>query len=578
MSDSRPPFGPPAGPPPQGPPPPSDEVSYGWSEPPEPQRGSRRRWLLMGAGVVAAGAIVAGAAFGAASVLGGTKKPSGPATALPASTFAFASIDTDPADGQIGDLLGILAKFPGFTKQLSLQGSGAGTSTDPRQLVFNAIAKSRGGLGSCHLSWNDDLAPWLGNQFAIAGVPVDNKPQPVAVAQVTDTSKASAEVTKLQGCDHADSYALSGDWLLVAPQRSAIDAVTKGVSAGTLADDPTYQHWMGEIGDAGIVQAYAAPSAGAMMAATLTNGAAGAAGAAGVPGSSSQMLGGMCPGAAGGGSAASSQAALRGFRGGAATVRVRDGGIETESAVDMGSSAGSAVPGSGAAGTGSGAATLVTSLPADTSAAVGLSMGTHPWESILSRLSSMCGGSLGAGQIDSYLGGLTGLNLPGDIDTLLGNGLALSVGPLDMSTLDRVGSDPSALPVALQFSGDAGAIQGVVHKVLDKIGQAAGVPVGSVIGVDANGNRVAVGPSSTYRKAVLGNGGLGADPTFQNAVPDASKASSIFYVDLDRFDPLVKSASASAYKDYFAPLQAVGVAGWGDSDHVSHSLMRVTTD
>lgn len=569
MSDSQPPYGPPSGPPPQGPP---DQISYGWQPTePEPQRGSARKWLLVGGGVVAAGAIVAGAAFGAASVLGGHKDGAPtPAEALPASTFAYASIDASPSDGQLGALLGILAKFPGATKHLSLSGSGA--TTDPRKMVFDAVADSDGGFGACKLSWDDDLAPWLGTKFAIAGVAVGDKPQPVVVAQVTDTAKATTEIGKLQGCDHSATYALSGDWMLIAPKLSVIDAVTKGAASGTLADDSTYQHWMGEVGDPGIVEGYVAPSAGAMLADYVKK-EAGASAGSGLSGSDSQMLSSICP-AAGTSSSSSSQAMLRGFRGAAMSLRVKDGGIEAESAADMGTGgAAGAVTGTGTAG-----AQLVTGLPADTSAAIGLSVAPNPWESMVTAFSKACGGTTDPSQINSLLGSVTGLDLPGDIDTLLGKGLTLSVGPLDEGTLDQVGSDPSKLPVALQLTGDASGISKVVDKVLAKVSQVAGAPVGSVVGVDANGDRVAVGPDSDYRKAVLANGGLGQDPTFQNAVPDASRATAIMYVDLNRFDSFVKAQGGSAYTDYYQPLQAVGVAGWVDSDHVSHAMLRVTTD
>lgn len=602
MADSEGPYGPPPGspygPPPRSPygpppgsPPPPDQVTYGWPQPPqpEPSRGSKRKWFLVGGSVVAACAIVAGAAFGAAAVLGGNKSDLGsqPAQVLPSSTFAYASIDTDPSDGELVDLLGILAKFPGLTQHLSLSGG----SADPRKMVFDAVT-SDDQTGSCHLSWDTDLAPWLGTSFAVAGVPVADKPQPVVVAEVTNTAKANAEITKLQGCDHDDAFRLSGDWLLLAPHQAILDAVTSGDAAGTLADDATYQHWMGEVGNPGMVQAYVAPSAGAMLATSLgrlskMTTAVPPSCAFASPGSSltdmpcagmsmePQALARICPGLASapGQVVSSYQAMLRGFGGAAFTMRVRDGGIEAESAADMGTG----VPASTITGTGTDGAQLVTGLPADTSAAVGLSVAPNPWESIVSSFSQVCGKGTDPSKINSYLSGLTGLTFPGDIDTLLGKGLSLSVGQLDPGIANEASADPSKLPVALQFTGDANGIQTVIGKVLNKLGQSSGMPLASVIGVGANGDRVVVGPDSSYRQEVLSGGSLGSDPTFENAVPDADKASSIIYVNLDRFDSFVQSSDPTAYDDYFKPLQAVGIAGWSDPDHTAHELFRVTT-
>lgn len=578
------------GPPPTTPPPPGgwDYAQFGGGPQP-PKRPNTRKWLLGGGAVVAAAAIVGGGAFAAASILGG-KNDLGPqpAQALPASAFAYASVDLNPSDGEKGEAIKTLLKFPSVQKRVKL-----GQSDDLRQkLVESLLAKAGTTCGA--LTWEKDFKPWLGYKAAVAGVDVSGKPAPVLVLQVTDDSKAEAELGKLKQCSgQTGGVSVSNGWALVGQSQDTITKLAADAKSHSLADDASYKKWTGEVGDPGAVMMYAAPSAGELLAQTLdrslgllTSPQAGTstqnpfdpfAGGSSTtdcsdPTSLSCLQGGatpqdpvtqqLCPGAGGnpGGAMDQLKATLKGFQGAAATLRFRNGGVELESAVDFGQT--------GPAG--QSADDVVGSLPADTAAAIGISAGKGWFDTALNNLATVCGPGFDAGKLESQLSQATGLSIPDDIDTLLGKGVALSVGSgLDASSL----KSPADLPFALSIKGDSTAIQAVLDKIKAKVGNADH----GFLDSDSKGDIVAVGPSSSYRSKVLGPGGLGSDSTFEDVVPHASGSRVVIYVNFDKFDNVVSQQGGSSALADFKPLKALGVSSWVDGT-TTHGFFRLSTD
>jgi hypothetical protein len=279
----------------------------------------------------------------------------------------------------------------------------------------------------------------------------------------------------------------------------------------------------------------------------------------GPPGSS---LGGVCPGLGGDPGAATNQlkSTLQRFGGAAATLRFKDGGVEVESAADLGSTRAA----------GGNAGDLVGSLPADTAAAVGVSLGENWLDTVLHRFSAVCGPGFDPSGIESQLTLLTGLTFPDDINTLLGTGMALSLGSgFDPSAL----TSPADLPIALSIKGDSAKIQAVLDKIRARIGNGDH----GLLDSDAKGDTVAIGPSSSYRSKVLGAGGLGSNSTFTDVVPHASGSSVILYVNFDQLDDVVSKAVGADELANFKPLKAFGVSGWVDGT-TTHSFVRLSTD
>ena len=98
----------------------------------------------------------------------------------------------------------------------------------------------------------------------------------------------------------------------------------------------------------------------------------------------------------------------------------------------------------------------------------------------------------------------TGLDLPGDAETLAGKSLAIGVGSgFDPEMLVNSG-DGSGVPVAVKVQGDVEGIEGVLDKVRGRMGGGT-TPLDS----DSSGDMVVIGPDADYRKQVLSDGGSG---------------------------------------------------------------------
>lgn len=570
MSSSFPPGGP------QGPE--YLEQGSGAPLPPEPKTRTRsRKPAVIAGGAIAALLLVGGGVWAATWYFGSGPQP---AEALPASTLGYVSIDLDPSGQQKIEALKMLNKFPAIKDQLNLH-----ADDDIRRKIFEEIQSS----GQCKdLDYGKDIAPWLGDRMAVAAVDTGAKqPSPVVVVQVKDAEKADSGLAKLRDCGSSDGtgsadttggWSIDGDWAVIAESDSVAKKVADEAASGSLADDSAYQKWTGELGDPGVVTAYAAPAAGDWMANNYDQ-------LQGMFSSSGTCMASSMPSAAPGSAAYSSElscsdtgkgsgaaapsdvtSALQDFKGMAATIRFANGAIELEGAGDPGKSP------VGQVAAGSRGGDVVTTLPADTGVAIGIGL-PHGWFSkIMDQMAAYAGTS--GSQLMDQLSRESGLDLPQDAETLAGDSAALAVGgDLDPETLMNSG-DASGLPVALKVEGDPKAIQVVLGKLAPMAG-----PEASVLESDTDGNMIAIGPDADYRSQVLAHGSLGDSAAFTDVVPEADKASVVYYVNFDAFDRVVSKLASDSPEvvDNVKPLGALGISAWVDGG-TSHMLMKLTTD
>jgi hypothetical protein len=335
----------------------------------------------------------------------------------------------------------------------------------------------------------------------------------------------------------------------VGEKQSVVDRFATQAKASPLADDADYKTWTGRTGDPGIITMYAAKDAVAVA----TRAARGAAGDGGLGTAYEKRL----------------RTTFKDFDGAAGVVRFKDGAVEAEFQTK----------GLGRiAGTGSTGGPDVRTLPATTAAVLSLSL-PHGWlDSSVSQLKSQAG----AGEFDRLMAEgerRTGLQLPEDVGTLLGNGLSVSAdSSADLDALRRDG-DPTKLPVGVRLQGDPDKITAIVTKLQKLVG-----PQGDLVKTDSSGDLVAVGTDPTYLSRLVEKGTLGSQRSFEKVVPHADKASAVLFVDFDAGDgwadklaDLLSDGDPSA-KANVAPLDAFGVSGWVDGSKIQHSLLRLTTD
>jgi hypothetical protein len=515
--------------------------------------------------VIAVAALVGAAAVGGAAWAAWSFFSTGaqPAEALPDSTLGYVSIDLDPSGGQKIEALRTLKQFPAFEDEIGLD-----TDDDIREWIFDKI---QGETECAGLDFDDDIKPWLGDRFAVAAVDTgDDQPAPVFVVQVSDADGADEGLRKLRECGGGGSddvaWSVDGDWALLGEDQETVDGVVADAADSSLADDDDFQQWTGAAGDGGIMSMYAAPAAGKALAENLDGlglfGSTIVEESSSDGTSSSETTNSPAPDEA--------KKALEDFKGAAATVRFDDGGLELELAADPAATGRDLTAGDEGA-------EAVSTLPDDTAAAIGMSVEDGWVTDIFDQVAKSSGES--ADDLMSELGAQVGLDLPGDLETLVGESVAVAVdADFDPSSvMSSPGSDVGTglTGIGVKVLGDSNDIDGV----LDKLRSSADGADEGILDSDAKGDVVAIGPDAGYRAVLLEDGGLGDSDAFTSVVEHTDDAAAIVYVNFDAGDDwLAELAGDDAeVRDNLAPLKALGLSSWVDDD-VAHAVIKVTTN
>lgn len=502
-----------------------------------------RRTAVIAAVSVAVVAVLGGGAAAAAYLLGGGGTQ--PEEVLPSSTLAEISVDLDPSASQKIKALETLRKFPALKDQLDL-----GAGDDLRKWIFDEAVKDT----DCRpLDFDQDVKPWLGNRAALAAVDLSGKtPAPAVALQVSDEDAARAGIQKLVDCGHPGDdfgYAFAQDYVVISDSPEHARTIVSAGEQGSLAADSGFTRWDSAVGDRGVVNFYVGRSAADWL---------------------GRNLGELSNGALADGQLAGYGKQLRDFEGLSGTVRFADGGVEVAAA------------GGGLKGT-TGTADVgdaVDRLPGDTAVAFAFAVPPDYAKTMVDQLSGLSGED--TDQMLAQAETLTGIDLPEDLQTLLGTGVTLSLGgtPPDLSTV----SSPADVPFGATVTGDTDKIEGVIRKLEER----QGITLDQLGIAEKSGDgRVAIASSEGYADELLGHGDLGASSSFRDVVPEADKASSVMYVDFDSrwvgaLEQLAGQTGAPAadlakVKANLAPLKAFGASAWQDGD-TSHVLVKLTTN
>ncbi len=512
--------------------------------------GHRKRLIALGA-VVAGGAVIAGGAWAATSFFATGSQP---AEALPASTIAYASVDLDPSGGQKIEAIKTLRKFPGFTDEVDLE-----TDDDLRERFFEELTSS----GECAgLDYEQDIKPWLGSRAAMAAIDLgEDLPAAVGVIQVNDAGQAEDGVAKLidtcgdtgEGGSDVGGWVVDGDWMVLAETEEIAQQVVDAAEGSTLAGDAAFGQWTAAAGEGGFMSFYVAKAATQYLDDAAGIGAAFGAlpstGDEAVPEELQQMI--------------------NDFDGAAATVRFDEGSVEVEYAMSnyqreltefMDSAQGAA---------------MVADLPADTVAAMGFSLEEGWADAMLGYVKTTLPAEQSA-EVDEQLAQFeseTGLAFPEDIETLLGEGVTMSLGSgIDPDAITNGG--PGEVPAGITIKGDAAEIQAV----LDKLGALAGPELADYMQVTQGDGTAVLALQDDYRSALESGGDLGGSDDYSEVI-EQDDAQMVMFVSFDADDDwLVRAADdMPEVSSNLKPLSAFGVSGWIDGD-VVHGLLKLTTD
>ena len=540
------------------------EVEYLGDQPAPKPRRSRRTGLIAAA---AAGLVVVAGA-GAFAVVQFMSAGPAPATAVPSDAVVYVSLDLDPSGGQKVAALETLRKFPALKDKLGLNGT-----DDLRKWLYDGLTADN----PCpDLDFGKDIDPWLGNKIAMAARPADSGsggPVMFFSVQVKDEQAAKDDIAKIAECGGSGSdtpgTAFTGDYMVVAETQKIADGIVADAEKGSLADDDGFHKWIDEAGGDGIVEAYVSADAPKEFSEELGLSEGSFAGL----GSDSFTSTSASPAVYRPGSASAPSPtpevldAFKDFQGAAMVVRFSDGALEMELAAG-------GLPSEVKTGGDSG----IEDLPSTTAMALGFGVPDDAVQHLIDSMTKSSG--MSQDEVDAMMAQAeqeTGLNLPEDLQTLLGSGLSVAVdSSMDFDAVMNGSSpDGSALPVGVRIVGDPDEITPVVDKVQSALGPMAGELV-----VEKGDGVVALGLDQDYVAKLAQNGSLGDQDRFKAALKDVGNPAGGLYVDFDAGDWLTKLAESDsdpAVKENVAPLDSLGVTGWVEGD-VVHGSARLTTD
>ena len=527
----------------------SPDVEYLGDQPAPAKRSGRRTGLVAAATIGVVAAAGAGAWAVAAFMSGGPA----PAGAVPADALVYFALDLDPDGGQKIEAVQTLRKFPAIREELGID-----ASDDLRRVLFDAITAE----APCpELDYADEVEPWLGGKLAVSAVPGDDEPVMFFAVQVEDEELATAAVETIAECAGEDvpGTAFVGDFMVVAETEEIADDIAADAGESSLADDDEFGRWIDEAGGSGIIEAYVSAEAPSYFADDLE-----------LP--SAEDLEGM--GDTGGLIDDSSappipdaEELFADFEGAAMVVRFDDEALEVEMAAGLPSQ----VQTGGDSGMGD--------LPATTALALGFGVHETAVQDGIDSFAELTG--MEQSEIDEMFAQAeedTGLTLPEDLQTLLGDGLSVAVdSSLDLEGMVNGGSAPvpTEVPAGLRIVGD----QDEITEVLDKV-RTALRPMGGALVVEEGDGVVALGFDPDYVETLAEDGTLGDEERFEAALGDLEESTVGVYVDFDADDWLTELAALDPderIEENVAPLDSLGITG-GFEDDVSHVVMRLTTD
>jgi hypothetical protein len=497
------------------------EVTLSDEPQPTPGGGRKRTGLLVG-GVVTALVLGGAGAFAFQTLSGGGSQP---AEVLPGDAYAYFRLDIDPSAGQKIAAVRFLGKLPQVKDTLG--------SDDPRKKLWELASKDSSNGCVAKFSYDNDIAPWLGDRAGAAIRPGGTSDAPnVAIAiQVKDETAAKDTLTKLFACDKNGDTELrmKNGYAIITPPGVG-DATLAAVDKGSLAQNATFNEDMNALGEQGIMSAWFDMGSGLKEI---------------------QKLGGTS--ALGAVPAVSAKGRV------AAALRFDADYVEM-AGVMRGGDATTAVKGNGGE---------MASLPADTLAAVNVSgadkMIDGAWPQLKKQIESLAsadGGSDPIGEVEQQLG----MKLPDDLKVLLGSSFTLAMPDQDLkSDVPTIG--------AKVVSSDAKRADELVSRLMETAGVGPDVLTHKV-----DGDKVFVATTPDYTDDLKAGGKLGDTDTFKLAVGDVSGSNTTLFVDLDKIDKLAQGQLHGEAKTFLESLRAVGFNASNTGNGEGSFTLRVLGD
>jgi hypothetical protein len=431
-----------------------------------------------------------GAAVAVGSAIGGGQQPE---DVLPKSAIALAKVDLAPSLSQRKAVYDLSRKFDNVDVK---------SVSSVKDDLLAALFASAGTL-----DYRKDIKPWLGDRAGVAAVPDSTAPQhvaPVAAVQYTDKDKATSTLKDAQKSSPDFAFAFSGDYVLIANTQADADKYAK--AGDHLADNQRFSNAIDALGGDQIVTGWADAKGVYDV----------------IPAAQRDQLkldadpsGSFVVGA----SADSSYLEVVG------------------KAVDVSDSL--KQYGAGSVGNGKGH-NLIATMPVQATAALELTGLGDTLTKAYAKLSQQPGFQGLEDQAKQY-----GLNLPGDLRTVLGTDVGIGV-------FGNLTDNPRVVGHVLTEQPDEAI------KILTKVPTPEDTPPFALEKESSNSYFIGTDAAAI---ALARKGTLGDSAPFKRALPDARDAGFALYVSIGRAAVLGGDATPA----WLAKLQAFGMTASGDN-------------
>ncbi len=208
--------------------------------------GRRPRSAATIAAVVAAVLLIVGGGVGLAAYRALSGGGSQPEKYAPASSFAFAKIDLDPAASQKLAIRRFADKFPSSPTR---KGSG-----DLRDQFLRSLFESD---DSNKVDYDRDVKPWIGDRAAVAGfLGTGGKPQGEVILQYKDKDQAKRGLDKMAASSNGLRYSLRDGYAVLAGGQDVVDDAVRQAAKSNLGDTATYRKDVGELTGSQVMTAW----------------------------------------------------------------------------------------------------------------------------------------------------------------------------------------------------------------------------------------------------------------------------------------------------------------------------------
>jgi hypothetical protein len=538
------PYGPggPGGPGSYGPGGPSGPGGPGDLPPPSGARAARRGITVLAIAVVVA-VLVAGSAV-AFKVIKDRFNAAGPqaAEAIPDDAVFYVGFDLDPSAQQKVAALRFLSHFPAFKKVSGV----TDVSDDVRRNIFDKLIEGSDCTG---VSYDEDVKPWIGSTFALAGMPPSEgskEPVPIGALEVSDESAAKSGIRKLAACGSDPTtagIAFTHGYAIIAETQDRADRYPNAAGSSSLADNDDFTADMDSLGDLGVVTAWV-DIKGAI-----------------------DLFGPELPVE---GTDSGLDFLRTTYQRAAVTFRFENDHAELASAVygdtpdlDHGDN-------------------QVVNLPDSTVLAASEAGGgdrlAASWDDI------MAAASKSGVDIDQELQSFedkTGLSIPADLETVLGDNLLFAVDGEGL-TADLIrAEDPSQVNAGVRFTGDKAELDRIYDKVVDLLQEQTGGEL-PLVKKDTDDGLV-IASNQRYADSLAGKGDLGDTDAFTSVVDNGAGQEFVLFFNFDEVeDQIVQAAqdggAPAEVIDNLRPLQAVAITSDTDGPYTKSSLVISVND